>query len=79
MPVIEAESRFSQAKEASEAARRKDATAKYLSSKLQFYCLRCGADQFTLYHGGDVQCTDCDALMSNLTIKGEPVDGKRGT
>jgi hypothetical protein len=33
-----------------------------------YFCMRCDADQFKLYAGGEVHCAQCGSLMQNLCI-----------
>jgi hypothetical protein len=33
-----------------------------------YFCMRCDADNFRLYAGGEVHCAQCGSLMQNLGI-----------
>ena len=35
---------------------------------VQYYCLRCDADEFRLYASGNVHCAHCGAFMRNLGL-----------
>jgi hypothetical protein len=33
-----------------------------------YFCMRCDADSFLLFAGGEVHCSQCGSLMQNLCI-----------
>ena len=33
-----------------------------------YFCMRCDADHFRLYAGGEVHCAQCGSLMQNLCV-----------
>jgi DNA-directed RNA polymerase subunit RPC12/RpoP len=54
-------------------ARRSDAHPSRLPlGESSYYCMRCEADRFLLYPGGEVQCASCGAQIENLAVAEQP-------